>query len=278
MQIRSRRIGSTAATLAASAAALISAGPAGAADGPARSSKEHFPIVELRQYTLHQGQRDTLIDLFEREFIESQEELGLRVIGTFRDLDRPDRFVWLRGFRDMDARVQGLTAFYGGPVWQAHRNEANATMVDSDNVLLLHAPAPAAEFQLNGNRPRKGASAAGGLFVATIYYLKVPPGEALPAFERQVKPGLERAGITVSAWFIPEPLPNNFPRLPVRAGEKVLVWFAGFRDVADFEAHASAIVASERPIKLWFARRPEVLKLAPTGRSLIRGGVGRSGE
>ena len=34
----------------------------------------------------------------------------------------------------------GESAFYGGPVWQAHRNEANATMVDSDNVLLLHAP------------------------------------------------------------------------------------------------------------------------------------------
>jgi hypothetical protein len=56
-----------------------------------------WPIVELRQYTLHPGQRDVLIDLFDREFVESQEALGMKVIGQFRDLDNPDRFVWLRG-------------------------------------------------------------------------------------------------------------------------------------------------------------------------------------
>ena len=36
------------------------------------------PIVELRQYTLHPGQRDVLIDLFDREFVESQEAPDLR--------------------------------------------------------------------------------------------------------------------------------------------------------------------------------------------------------
>jgi hypothetical protein len=55
-------------------------------------------IVELRQYTLQPGQRDVLIDLFEREFVESQEALGMSIAGTFRDLARPDRFVWIRGF------------------------------------------------------------------------------------------------------------------------------------------------------------------------------------
>ena len=55
-------------------------------------------VVELRQYTLKSGQRDTLIALFEREFVESQEAVGIELIGTFRDLDDPDRFVWLRGF------------------------------------------------------------------------------------------------------------------------------------------------------------------------------------
>ena len=57
-------------------------------------------VVELRQYTLHPHQRDTLIALFDREFVESQEALGMQVIGPFRDLDDPDRFVWLRGFDD----------------------------------------------------------------------------------------------------------------------------------------------------------------------------------
>ena len=45
------------------------------------------PIVELRQYALHPGGRDDLIDLFDAEFIEPQEAVGLTVMGQFRDLD-----------------------------------------------------------------------------------------------------------------------------------------------------------------------------------------------
>ena len=47
------------------------------------------PIVELRQYTVFPGKREVLIDLFEREFIETQEAVGMKVIGQFRDLDKP---------------------------------------------------------------------------------------------------------------------------------------------------------------------------------------------
>src|SRR5215475_8279574 len=94
-------------------------------------------VVELSQYTLHPGQRDVLIELFEREFIEGQEATGMAILGQFRDLDRPDRFVWLRGFADMPSRAESLQAFYVGPVWQQNRAVANATMADSDNVLLL---------------------------------------------------------------------------------------------------------------------------------------------
>ena len=78
------------------------------------------PIVELRQYTLHPGRRDTLVALFEREFLDTQEAAGIDVLGQFRDLDDPDRFTWLRGFRDMDARLASLSAFYGGPVSSAN--------------------------------------------------------------------------------------------------------------------------------------------------------------
>jgi hypothetical protein len=95
------------------------------------------PVVELRQYTLHPGQRDVLISLFDREFVESQEAVGMTVLGQFRDLDDPDRFVWLRGFDDMPHRAEALGRFYGGPIWKAHREQANATMIDSDDVLLL---------------------------------------------------------------------------------------------------------------------------------------------
>jgi hypothetical protein len=74
------------------------------------------PVVELRQYTLVPGGREVLISLFERHFIESQEATGMTVIGQFRDMNNPDRFVWLRGFADMTSRARQLEEFYGGPI------------------------------------------------------------------------------------------------------------------------------------------------------------------
>ncbi len=72
------------------------------------------PVVELRQYTLHPGRRDVLVDLFDREFVESQESVGATVLGQFRDLDDPDRFVWLRGFEDMPRRARAWRASTAG--------------------------------------------------------------------------------------------------------------------------------------------------------------------
>ena|SRR5215211_1861831 len=124
------------------------------------SHSTYSPIVELRMYTLHPGRRDELIRLFEREFVETQEAVGIQVLGQFYDLDDRNRFVWLRGFNDMAARAQSLSAFYDGPIWKAHRDAANATMIDSENVLLLHLPPGACGFEFKGaNRPPLGSRA-----------------------------------------------------------------------------------------------------------------------
>src|SRR6266850_3737740 len=83
-------------------------------------------VIELRQYRLHPGKRNALIDFFEQSLVEPQEAAGMRVLGQFRDKDDADRLVWLRGFRDMPSRAEALQSFYGGPVWKAHRSAANA--------------------------------------------------------------------------------------------------------------------------------------------------------
>ena len=101
------------------------------------------PIVELRRYTLHPGRRDELISLFEEALIEPQEAAGARVLGTFRVEGAEQSFLWLRGYADMRTRKAALESFYGGPVWRAHRDAANATMIDSSDVHLLRAIAPA---------------------------------------------------------------------------------------------------------------------------------------
>src|SRR5262245_51415604 len=134
------------------------------------------PIVELRQYTLRPGGREVLIELFDREFVETQEAVGMKVIGQFRDLDDPDRFVWLRGFADMEQRRRALTAFYvEGEAWKAHRDAARSTMVDTTNALLLRPSCRGGGFRSVGPRPARGARALPpGRIVAVIHQLAAP--------------------------------------------------------------------------------------------------------
>jgi len=243
--------------------------------------ERHCSIVELRQYTLQPGTRERFIALFEREFIESQEELGITVIGQFRDLDDANRFVWLRGFADMTARGKALPAFYTAPApaWKAHREEANSMIVDSDNVLLLHAPKAQAQFALarHNRAPRGTGENAHGLLVATIYYLDAPAdAEFVDFFERELMPALAAGGIVPAAYFASETDANNFPRLPVRENEPVFVWFALHADQAEYQRRAAALNDSLRwresvapALRHLLKTPPQTLRLTPTPRSLL---------
>ncbi|HEX3452333.1 MAG TPA: NIPSNAP family protein, partial [Solirubrobacteraceae bacterium] len=84
-----------------------------------------FALVELRRYVMRPGRRDELIALFERKFVEPQEASGMIPLGHYRDRDRDESFVWLRGFPDAETRAAALASFYGSPVWRANRNAAN---------------------------------------------------------------------------------------------------------------------------------------------------------
>ena len=232
-------------------------------------------IVELRQYTLPPQQREVLIDLFDREFVETQEAQGMRVLGQFRDLDRPDQFVWLRGFADMQARHRALEGFYGGPVWAAHRDTANATMTDSDNVHLLRPAWPGATAGLPQHarpQPRTQGAAAGALQV-TVFPLREPATPQLLDFCRhRMVPTLLRGGARQLAWFCTEHSPNTFARLQVREGEPVLVGLALFGDEAALQSFADsgAWARDVGPgLAPWLAAAPEVLRLQPTARSAL---------
>ncbi|MGH9535419.1 MAG: NIPSNAP family protein [Terriglobales bacterium] len=237
-------------------------------------------VVELRRYRLRPGRRETLIELFERELIEPQEAAGMWVIGQFRDGDEPDQFVWLRGFPDMDRRAAALATFYGGPVWARHKDAANATMINSDNVLLLRPASPGAGFGASA-APRAPAGAGGeggGLIVATVCHLAPrTEGDFAAFFAAAVRPQLAAAGAEVRAAFIPERASNTFPRLPVREGETVFAWFSAFRDRPAYDAHLGALersaawrtdIAPELDRREW--RRNEVSLLSPTSRSHLQ--------
>jgi NIPSNAP len=231
-------------------------------------------VLELRQYTLHAGKRDTLVSLFEKEFIQPQQALGMPVLGPFHDLEDPNRFVWMRGFPGMAERKSMLAAFYGGPVWKAHREAANATMLDSDNVLLLRpARSP-------GIAPIAADSALqlDGILIVNIHYVAGPALEEFAIFFGQaMKPSLEETGVHVIASFQTENAPNNFPNLPVRESEPVFVWLAAFPDMHHYQEHLATLRAAPDwrehapdDVLHQFARKPEVLLLTPTPHSQLR--------
>ncbi len=238
----------------------------------ATESQTCCQVLELRQYTLHPGKRNTLIDLFEGEFIQPQEAVGIKVMGQFRDLDNPDRFVWVRGFADMPKRAEGLSAFYGGPVWKANRDAANATMIDSDNVLLLRPASPHSGFPLGTNVPGNGKI---DTFVsAGIYYLNKNDADFPALFEKSIAPLLRAAGANIVGTFVTEPATNNFPKLPVRTADNVLVWFAQFENIAAFDRYRAALEAMPAwkqlsPQLRAHILREEVLRLGPTPRSRL---------
>ena len=163
-------------------------------------------VLELRQYTLKPGTRDGFVERFEREFLETQQAVGIEVRGTFLDLDDPDRFVWFRGFASLDERATSLAAFYDGPVWAALRDETNADLIDSDDVLMLQP------------RPRTSGLPVSGFGELAVRVWAV----SSDAEEFSLVTAIDAGGGDV---LLTHPGPDNF-RLPVR-DDRVVVALGG---------------------------------------------------
>jgi hypothetical protein len=203
--------------------------------------------------------RDRLISLFEREFIETQEACGMVPIGHYRDLDEPNSFVWFRGFENMETRRAALEAFYmRSDAWLTHRDEANDTMLDSDDVLLLRNARPSSGFDLYG-LARDTNTVANSLVAASIHMLEQPASESfIASLEERLLPKLRRHGERI-ACFVTEDAANTFPRLPVREGEWAVVVVGSCTDDDALQKWEDALGA-----------RWETLRLAPASRSLFR--------
>jgi hypothetical protein len=232
------------------------------------------PIVELRQYLLRRGRREELIELFDREFVEAQEALGIRVIGQFRDVDRRNHFVWLRGFGDQYARGQALTSFYGGPVWRKHGAAANATMIDSDDVHQLRAiAAPHEQLKIRRANDRDADGNRGSILIVVSHRRRDDHDELIRGL---LIPTVEQVGVRTLGLYATDVAENSFPALPVRPSN-VLVWIAG-SDTADTLDEAAQQVSIARRRLADHARANgrdevllDVLRLEPTRRSCLNG-------
>ncbi len=162
-------------------------------------------VVELRLYRTRPGQRDTLIDLFEREFVAEQERLGMVILAYGREPDDPDRFTWLRGFRDYPSRGFATDMFYTSATWQRQRDAANAALADSDDVYMMRPAWPGSGLRAVGESPSRRRLL--DLAIAPIERFREQDAIAAMTSWSARKPG--------SAVYVTLPLPNNYPRLPI---------------------------------------------------------------
>lgn len=231
------------------------------------SNRAPDTVFELRRYTLKPGQRDTLIALFDAEFVETQEAVGMSVIGQFRDHDEPDHFVWFRGFADQAERSAALPRLYGGPVWAEHGPAANATMIDSDDVLMLKPAGPAPAFIDLAQRPAGAFSDEGSLILLATHHLPADlPEETARRCAAAIAAVAQSADATVLASLISDHSPNGFPRLPVRAEANVAVTVVRPPD-RQFDAVAERLRAARADAPILSV---DMAHLMPTERSRLR--------
>ena len=83
------------------------------------------------------------------------------------------------------------------------------------------------------------------------------------------QPELARAGATPVALLVTEQGPNDFPRLPVREGENVVVWLGRVGDAVGYEAHAAAVEGCTAALGDRLAGAPQTLCLVPADRSRL---------
>ncbi len=222
-------------------------------------------VVELRQYTLVPGTRQDFIELFEREFVETQQAANIRLLGTFSDTDDPDRFVWIRGFADMTSRRAALSEFYTSAVWLEHRSRANSMIIDSDNVRLLK-PSPGYPGLEDWTATRPAASTTERPSAITIVLQEIEAGEDAAAARAVCPPDV--VDPRLFAVFETEPATNTFPQLPVIDSERVLVAVLG---ECDHPLRDSAAIMAQLLLSTGHrgVGAPRALVLGPTSRSAL---------
>src|SRR5262249_28705286 len=155
-------------------------------------------------------------------------------------------------------------------VWAAHRTEANSTMEDSDDVLLLKPARSELSPRLGAQPAPPSPSGEPSTVLIGIYQLPEPAEASLVSrFEQHTAPILRANRVEVWGVYVTESAPNTFTRLPVRDRDHVLVWIgvapSGWKAPESTDRLAEAAALDDHPLSL--------LELEPTPRSILGGGL-----
>lgn len=88
-------------------------------------------IYEIRHYVARPGRRDDLARDMDETVIPHMMSHGMTVVGSYRDLEKDDTYVWIRGFDNQEQRAASLQAAYGALVWSEQMRPAIQELMDS---------------------------------------------------------------------------------------------------------------------------------------------------
>jgi hypothetical protein len=201
------------------------------------NANQNIKVLELRNYLVRQGQRDEFINLFEENFVQSQNTLGGYILGQYRIKGADDNFFWIRGFKDMPTRYKFLNDFYSGsPSWKQHKSAANSMLLNNDNVYLLKSlnlKENANDVDFNFNTNWFGQEK--GVAVLDFYTSNTKRDKLIEFVKKKYAAILNASKIENASFWISETTPNDFTGLPVFQDKNLLVQITFYKNELEYQ-------------------------------------------
>ncbi|GEO07806.1 NIPSNAP family protein [Segetibacter aerophilus] len=204
------------------------------------SANKNLAVIELRNYLLRPGQRENFTNLFEANFIISQQEAGSCTLGQYKVKGAENHFFWIRGFESMASRNKALNDFYTSIIWKQNRSTANSMILNNDNVHLLKPlnisdSTNEASFNSNWFGRQKG-------FAVIDFYISNTKLDKLIEFvKKQYSYMLSKANIENTSFWVSETSINDFPALPVFQDKNLLVQISFYKDELEYRTKMKAL-------------------------------------
>jgi hypothetical protein len=213
---------------------------------------QSIKVLELRNYLLKQNMANAFSEYFNAHFVNPMTELGGYTFGQFKINGICDRFIWMRGFTDMEARLKFLNDFYiDSHVWKEFGPGANDMMINSDNVYLLR---PLINGK-NSKGPGEGINSNllkfnDGIIAADFYICNCTLDKVIDLFTSSCIPFFRSLDIDTTLW-VSEMSVNDFPRLPVFQDKNLLLTITRYKDEIDYRAKQKMVsLTNDDPVSI----------------------------
>jgi hypothetical protein len=177
-------------------------------------------------------------------------EFGGYAVGQFAiDGDR-DRFVWLRGYENIQTRLKFLNDFYlNSEVWKIYKNDANSMIVNSDNVYLLRPLAESGDLNEGEVVRSADLQKEKAVLVVDFYVCNSRLEPTIDLFKKEYLPFLKASGVSDISLWVSEMSKNEFPRLPAFQDENLLVTMTAYQSQSEYKSKTKKIDAPDAVLK-----------------------------